>query len=88
MTQDNLPSLTHLPLHPPLLALQAAARREALFERLSRQRAEALLGGARQALVAAKARLRVTQRTVEAVRNATVSRGGDQSADMWALRNM
>jgi hypothetical protein len=51
----------------------AAARREALFERLQRQRAEALLAGARKVVSALKTRARLTQRQLDTLRATTVS---------------
>lgn len=60
----------------------AAARREALFERLHRQRAEALLCAARKAVAGAKARLRLVARQLEAVRASTVS--GEEHAKVVA----
>lgn len=51
----------------------AAARREALFERLARQRAEALLVAARKALQSGKARIKLVARQLEAVRKGSVS---------------
>lgn len=50
----------------------AAARREALFERLQRQRAEALLGAARTSLARLKTRLKLTLRQAEAQREGCV----------------
>lgn len=51
----------------------AAARREALFERLGRQRAEAQLVSARKALQGAKTRLRLVARQLEALRQGSIS---------------
>lgn len=53
--------------------MAAAARREALFERLQRQRAEALLAGARKVVAALKTRVRLTQRQLDVLRATTVS---------------
>ncbi|KAG1665409.1 hypothetical protein FOA52_005751 [Chlamydomonas sp. UWO 241] len=52
----------------------AATRRELLFERLQRQRAEALLQAARRSLATVKTRLRLMSKNVEMLRAASVAK--------------
>ena len=52
----------------------AAARREALFERLHRQRAEALLAAARASLARLKTRLRLNLRTLQVLQEEGVTK--------------
>ncbi|GAX83158.1 hypothetical protein CEUSTIGMA_g10584.t1 [Chlamydomonas eustigma] len=54
--------------------IAAAARREALFERLHRQRAEALLSAARTSLSRLKNRLKLSLRTVKAMQEEGLTR--------------
>ncbi len=54
----------------------AAARREALFERLHRQRAEALLSAARTSLARLKTRLRLCTRSMQALQEESVAQVG------------
>ena len=56
----------------------AAARREALFERLHRQRAEALLAAARASLARLKTRLRLNLRTLQVLQEEGVTK-------VWAV---
>ena len=54
----------------------AAARREALFERLQRQRAEGMLSAVRASLMRSKARTKMSQQALQLVKDASVPKVG------------